>query len=92
MANKQNFKPEEWTKTTAEHDVGWDGCFRLRTKRSLGRSSGGVCQQFRAGCSEIECGSNALIKAVVADFETKEGRPPVQASTAPASCWCCPTF
>lgn len=44
----------------------------------MGRTQRGFRQQFSVGCSEVGGGSNELIKAVVADFETKEGRSAVK--------------
>ena len=36
MANKQSFKPEEWTKISGEHDVGRYGGFSGRAERPMG--------------------------------------------------------
>ena len=36
MANKQNFKPDEWTKIFRKHDVGRYGRFCRRTQRPVG--------------------------------------------------------
>ena len=38
MTNKQNFKPDEWTKISRKHNVGRHGGFCRRTKRPLGRA------------------------------------------------------
>src|SRR5512134_1315381 len=78
MANKQSFKPDEWTKilqstmlagmavTAAEPSGLW----------------GALKEAFASGSALAAAKSNAtsseLIKAVVAEFETKEGRSSVQ--------------
>jgi hypothetical protein len=83
MADKQNFKPEEWTKilestmlagmavSAAEPSGLW-----VHSKRLLP-----VAPALAAAKSNP--GANELIKAVVADFETKEGRSAVQDAQAP---------
>ena len=74
MANKQNFKPDEWTKilestmlagmaVSAAEPSGLWGAFASSSALAAAKSN---------------AGSNELIKAVVAEFETKEGRAAVQ--------------
>src|SRR6476469_3684267 len=50
-----------------------------RTEWLVGLDERGFCQQFGAGSSEgADAGSSELVKAVVAEYETSEGRSAVQ--------------
>ena len=76
MANKQSFTPEEWTKilestmltgmavSAAEPSGLWSAL-----KEAFASSSA-------LAAAKMDAGSSELIKAVVADFETSEGRSP----------------
>jgi hypothetical protein len=78
MANKQSFTPEEWTKvlespllpgmavSAAEPSGLWE-----MLKEAFASSSA-------LAAAKLDGGSNELIKSVVADFETSEGRSAVQ--------------
>jgi len=62
-----------------KHDAGWDGGHSSRTEWLVGLDERGFCQQFGAGSSEgADAGSSELVKAVVAEYETSEGRSAVQ--------------
>ena len=44
----------------------------------MGRAQRGVCRSSALAAAKSNAGSNELIKAVVAEFETKEGRAAIQ--------------
>lgn len=77
MANKQNFKPDEWTRIL-------ESTMLAGMAVSAAEPSGlwGALKEAFASSSALAAaksdGSNELIKAVVADFETKEGRSAVK--------------
>ena len=77
MANKQNFKPEEWTKTMASTMLAG-----MAVSAAEPNGLWGALEAFASSsalaAAKSNAGSNELIKAVVADFETKEGRTAVK--------------
>jgi hypothetical protein len=94
MANKQNFTPEEWSKILESTMVAGIAV-------SAADPSGvwGTLKEFLANSSALyaskrDPGSNELVKAVIADFETSEGGSNIQTAlrksfadvTAPADC------
>ena len=78
MANKQNFTPEEWTKVL-------EGTMVVGMAVSAADPSGlwGTLKEAFASRSALDAvkldpSSNELVKAVIADFETAEGRSAIQ--------------
>jgi hypothetical protein len=51
---------------------------RRRNRAAWGDAQGSLCQQFGTAAAKLEAGSSELVKTVVADFETSEGRSAVQ--------------
>jgi hypothetical protein len=85
VANKQSFTPDEWTKivesvalssmaVTAADPSGLIGLLQESFA-----SAGAVMQ------AKSDPGTNELIKAVVAEFETSEGRTKIATPSRPAS-------
>ena len=54
MANKQNFKPDEWTKIL-ESTMLAGMAVSAAEPSGLWGAQRGFCQQFSVGCSEVEC-------------------------------------
>ena len=77
MANKQNFKPDEWT-DSRKHDVGRHGGSAAAPSGLWGALKEAFASSSALAAAKSNAGSNELIKAVVAEFETKEGRAAVQ--------------
>ena len=61
-----------------EHDVGGYGGFGSGAKRPTGCAQRGSRQRLSLAKAKSDPGANELVKAVVSDFETKEGRAAVQ--------------
>jgi hypothetical protein len=59
-----------------KHDAGWDGGFSSRTEWVVGLDESGLCQQLAQAKADAD--SSELVKAVVAECKTSEGRPSVQ--------------
>src|SRR4029079_7617009 len=78
MANKQSFTPEEWSKIV--QSVVLSGM--AVTAADPSGLIGVLQESFASGLSLLQArpepGSSELIKAVVAEFETSEGRGKVQ--------------
>jgi hypothetical protein len=93
MANKQNFTPEEWTKVL-------ESVMATSIAVSAAEPSGlwGTLKEAAASSSalasaKLDTNTNELIMAVIADFETSEGRSDIQkamrehfAGAEPADC------
>jgi hypothetical protein len=78
MANKEDFTPEQWTKIL-------ESMMLVGVAISAAEPSGpwGTLKEFFANCSAIansklDAGSDELVEAAVADFETSEGRSNIQ--------------
>ena len=78
MANKQNFKPEEWTKTMASTMLAGMAVSAAEPNGLWGALKEAFASSSALAAAKSNAGSNELIKAVVADFETKEGRTAVK--------------
>ena len=78
MANKQNFKPEEWTKTMARTMLAGMAVSAAEPNGLWGALKEAFASSSALAAAKSNAGSNELIKAVVADFETKEGRTAVK--------------
>ena len=78
MANKQNFKPDEWTKIFESTMLAGMAVSAAEPSGLWGALKEAFASSSAFAAAKSNAGSNELIKAVVADFETKEGRSAVQ--------------
>jgi len=78
MANKQNFKPDEWTKILESTMLAGMAVSAAEPSGLWGALKEAFASSSALAAAKSNAGSNELIKAVVADFETKEGRSAVQ--------------
>jgi hypothetical protein len=78
MANKQNFKPEEWTKILESTMLAGMAVSAAEPSGLLGSLKEAIASSSALARAKSDAGSNELVKAVVSDFETKEGRAAVQ--------------
>ena len=78
MANKQNFKPEEWTKILESTMLAGMAVSAAEPNGLWGALKEAFASSSALAAAKSNAGSNELIKAVVADFETKEGRTAVK--------------
>ena len=78
MANKQNFKPDEWTKILESTMLAGMAVSAADPSGLWGALKEAFASSSALAAAKSDAGSNELVKAVVADFETKEGRSAVQ--------------
>jgi len=78
MASKQNFKPEEWTKILESTMLAGMAVSAAEPSGLLGALKEAVASGSTLAKAKSDPGANELVKAVVSDFETKEGRAAVQ--------------
>jgi len=78
MASKQNFKPDEWTKILQSTMLAGMAVTAAEPSGLWGALKEAFASSSALAAAKSNAGSNELIKAVVADFETKEGRSSVQ--------------
>jgi hypothetical protein len=78
MANKQNFTPEEWTKVLESTMVAGIAVSEAEPSGLWGTLKEYFANTSALDASKLDPGSNELIKAVIVDFETAEGRCDVQ--------------
>ena len=78
MTNKQNFKPDEWTKILESTMLAGMAVSAAEPSGLWGSVKEAFASSSALAAAKSNAGSNELIKAVVADFETKEGRSAVQ--------------
>ena len=78
MANKQNFKPEEWTKILESTMLAGMAVSAAEPSGLWGALKQAFASSSALAAAKANAGSSELVKAVVADFETKEGRAAVQ--------------
>jgi hypothetical protein len=78
MANKQNFKPDEWTKILESTMLAGMAVSAAESSGLWGALKEAFASSSALAAAKSDAGSNELVKAVVADFETKEGRAAVQ--------------
>ena len=78
MASKQNFKPDEWTKILESTMLAGMAVSAAEPSGLWGALKEAFASSSALAAAKSDAGSNELIKAVVADFETKEGRSAVQ--------------
>jgi hypothetical protein len=78
MANKQNFKPDEWTKILESTMLAGMAVSAAEPSGLWGALKEAFASSSALAAAKSDAGSNELVKAVVADFETKEGRSAVK--------------
>ena len=78
MGGKQNFKPDEWTKILQSTMLAGMAVTAAEPSGLFGALKEAFASGSALAAAKSNAGSNELIKAVVADFETKEGRSSVQ--------------
>jgi hypothetical protein len=78
MATKQNFKPEEWTKILESTMLAGMAVSAAEPSGLWGALKEAFASSSALVAAKANAGSNDLVKAVVADFGTKEGRAAVQ--------------
>ena len=78
MATKQNFTPEEWTKVLESTMVAGIAVAEAEPSGLWGTLREYFANTGALDATRLDPGANELIKAVIADFETSEGRSDVQ--------------
>jgi membrane-bound lytic murein transglycosylase B len=78
MANKQNFKPDEWSKILQSTMLAGMAVTAAEPSGLFGALKEAFASSSALVAAKSNPSSGELIKAVVADFETKEGRSSVQ--------------
>ena len=78
MANKQSFTPEEWTKILESVMLAGMAVSAAEPSGLWGLLKEGVASSSALAAAKSDSGSSELIKAVVAEYETSEGRSSVQ--------------
>ena len=78
MANKQNFKPEEWNKILQSTILAGMAVTAAEPSGLWGALKEAFASSSALAAAKSNPGSNELIKSVIADFQTKEGRSVVQ--------------
>jgi hypothetical protein len=78
MANKQNFTPEEWTKVLESPMLAGMAVSAAEPSGLWGMLKEAFASSSTLAAAKLDPGSNELIKAVVADYETSDGRAKVQ--------------
>jgi hypothetical protein len=93
MANKQSFTPEEWTKVLESSMVVGIAVSAAEPSGVWGTLKEAFASGSALAASKQDAGSNELVKAVIADFETSDGMSDVQnalrkrfAGAEPADC------
>lgn len=78
MANKQSFTPEEWTKVLESTMLAGMAVSAAEPSGLWGLVKEGFASSSALAAAKSDVGSSELIKAVVAEYETSEGRSSVQ--------------
>lgn len=78
MANKQSFTPEEWTKILESVMLAGMAVSAAEPSGLWGLLKEGVASSSALAAAKSDSGSSELIKAVVVEYETSEGRSSVQ--------------
>src|SRR5262249_20534250 len=74
MANKQSFTPEEWTKILESTMLAGMAVTAAEPSGLWGLVKEGFASSSALAPAKADSGSNELIKAVIAEYETSEGR------------------
>ena len=78
MANKQNFTPDEWSKILQSTMLAGMAVTAAEPSGLWGALKEAFASSSALAAAKLNASSNDLIKAVVAEFETKEGRASMQ--------------
>ena len=78
MANKQSFTPEEWTKILESTMLTGMAVSAAEPSGLWGALKEAFASSSAIAAAKMDAGSSELIKAVIADFETSEGRTAIQ--------------
>jgi hypothetical protein len=78
MVNKQNFTPEEWTKVLESPMLAGMAVSVAEPSGLLGMLKEAFASSSALAAAKLDASTNELIKAVVSDFETSEGRSAIQ--------------
>ena len=78
MANKQNFTPAEWTKVLESTMLAGMAVSAADPNGLWGTLKEAFASRSAMATSKLDPGSSELVKAVIADFETAEGRSTIQ--------------
>jgi len=78
MTNKENFTAEEWTKLLESTMLAGMAVSAADPNGLWGTIKEALASRSALSASKLDAVSNELVKAVVADFETKEGRAVIQ--------------
>jgi len=78
MANKQNFTPEEWTKISESVMLAGMAVSAAEPSGLWGTLKEAFASGSAVAAAKADASSNELIKAVIANLETSEGRSAVQ--------------
>ncbi|HUU67770.1 MAG TPA: hypothetical protein VMW57_10920 [Methyloceanibacter sp.] len=78
MATKQSFTPDEWTKIFASPMLAGMAVSAAEPSGLWGALKEAIASGSALAAAKSEANSNGLIKAVIADFETSEGRSSIQ--------------
>jgi hypothetical protein len=78
MANKQNFKPDEWSKILQSTMLAGIAVTAAEPSGLWGALKEAFASSSALATAKSNASSSELIKAVVAEFETKEGRASIQ--------------
>ena len=78
MANKQSFTPEEWTKILESTMLSGMAVSAAEPSGLWGLVKEGLASSSALAAAKSDAGSSELVQAVIADFETSEGRSTIQ--------------
>ena len=78
MASKQNFTPEEWTKISESVMLAGMAVSAAEPSGLWGTLKEAFASSSAVAAAKADAGSNELIKAVIANLETSEGRSAIQ--------------
>ena len=78
MANKQSFTPEEWTKILESTMLAGMAVSATEPSGLWGLMKEGFASSSALAAAKADSGSSELVKAVIAEYETSEGRSSVQ--------------
>jgi hypothetical protein len=78
MADKESFTPEEWTKILQSPMLAAMAVSAAEPSGLWGMLKEAVASSSALAAAKLDAGTNELIKAVVSDYETSDGRAAVQ--------------
>jgi hypothetical protein len=78
MANKQSFTPEEWTKVLESVTLAGVAVTAAEPSGLWGTLKEGFASASTLAASKLDPSSSELVKAVIAEFETAQGRSAMQ--------------